>query len=139
MKIKDDNLCSFCNGYPETIQHLFFECVNVNRFWKQLCKWISDKCTHCTSLNMDIQLAIFGISENIKTDKVLDLIILMAKKYIYRQKCMNKHLEFKCFQKEVVSRYKIEKYIAYTKCAWNKFNTNWAYYQELIKENSVSD
>ena len=24
MKIKDGNLCSFCNAYPETIQHLFF-------------------------------------------------------------------------------------------------------------------
>ena len=30
MKIKYGNLCSFCNAYPETIQHLFFECVNVN-------------------------------------------------------------------------------------------------------------
>ena len=29
------DLCTFCNSFPETIDHLFFECFYSSKFWEQ--------------------------------------------------------------------------------------------------------
>ena len=36
-KIKTDtDLCSFCNRQPESLEHLFFNCEIVRKFWSAL-------------------------------------------------------------------------------------------------------
>ncbi len=36
MKLTNTNTCIFCNIEIETIEHLFWECINVKNFWRQL-------------------------------------------------------------------------------------------------------
>ena len=33
IKLIDNNSCSLCSEYPETIRHLFFECEKAKQFW----------------------------------------------------------------------------------------------------------
>ena len=37
----DDNLCEYCQQYPESIYHLFVQCEKVKQFWNQLKGWLS--------------------------------------------------------------------------------------------------
>ena len=38
----DDNLCQFCRQNSETILHLYVQCNNVKRFWRDLDEWLSN-------------------------------------------------------------------------------------------------
>ena len=40
---KDSADCSFCNLYPETIVHFFFECKIAESLWNDLINLIRDK------------------------------------------------------------------------------------------------
>ena len=41
--IASDNLCSFCKKSPETILHLFWECIFVQVFWNEIKQWLSKR------------------------------------------------------------------------------------------------
>lgn len=134
MKIKADDKCTFCNALPESIEHLLYECIHVSSFWNKLLNWIKSKCKHCDRLtSFNLQLIIFGTSKDFESDAVFDLILLMAKKYIYYCRCLNKPLNFVSFQKQVAKRYAIEKYMYSTKCQWQKCISKWACYTDLIE------
>ena len=84
---RDQNpLCEFCRSHNETIHHLLWKCTKVNKFWENLFKAINDKCHHSHNLRIDEKLILFGKCELAKTDSVSDLIILIGKFYIYRNK-----------------------------------------------------
>ena len=34
--------CSFCFTKPETVLHLLVECTEVDKMWRNLCKWVSN-------------------------------------------------------------------------------------------------
>ena len=74
----------------------------------------------------------FGCDNNIKTDLVLDLLILFAKSYIYRCKTNNNLPNFSSFLEILRRRYEIEKYIAIVKMKYNKHVRIWQNYQPLL-------
>ena len=39
-KILSTELCSFCHMYPETILHLFYECVYVKEYWAEITQYV---------------------------------------------------------------------------------------------------
>ena len=138
MKIRDNDNCTFCNAFPETTEHLLYYCVHVNRFWELLRNWIISKCKHLERLqDFHLQLIIFGTQKDFKSDSVFDLILQMAKYYIYRCKCLDKPVLFDIFKKELGKRYGIEKIIFSNLCQWQKFVTKWACYTDLI--NSIEE
>ena len=85
-KAGQSELCEFCHSHSETIQHLFWNCREVQKFWNELSKLLSTKCTHAYSFSFNEHLVIFGFSENICTDAICDLIILMGKHFLYKCK-----------------------------------------------------
>ena len=72
-------LCTFCGGETETICHLFWECPLIVPFWLELQRNLVRECSHCVNFHFTEMLVIFGVDENISTDKVLNLIVLLAK------------------------------------------------------------
>ena len=46
----ENNLCSYCHQYVETIYHLFIECEKVRQFWGKVKQWLS------TNFNININL-----------------------------------------------------------------------------------
>ena len=123
-------LCSFCNIKSETITHLFWECSKSQIFWKQLETKFNNRCFHSHNFRFTHNLVLFGHCEVIKTDKICDFIILMAKFYIYRCKVQSINLNINIFIKELFNRYKIENIICRNK---NQFKNDWAPYQNVFK------
>ena len=64
------------------------------------------------SFNITEQLVILGVEDNVVvTDSVLDLIMLMAKHYIFRCRCLKVTPNFRGFSKEVKQRAVIGEHI----------------------------
>ncbi|XP_021356585.1 uncharacterized protein LOC110452408 [Mizuhopecten yessoensis] len=42
INVKDEDLCTFCRDAPESIEHLFFNCVKINNIWNDLMAWVND-------------------------------------------------------------------------------------------------
>ena len=90
--------------------HLLWNCTYTETFWKHVLEWITKNTPHVLSLNTTEQLVIFGVKDDVTTDKVLDLIMLMAKYYIFKCKCLKTIPNFTCFSKKVRQRAAIEKH-----------------------------
>ena len=130
--ISQNNLCSFCNNAVETIVHLFWECNLVNNFWHNLESWLKGECVHIIELNITKEDVILGIQNIRRADNVINLIILLAKQYIYRIKYKNTVPVLQHFKKSITLQYNIEKYIAFSNCDWDKFNKRWMPYKQLL-------
>ena len=90
MNITQDESCSFCNNSPETILHLFWMCDISKNFWSQVRTYINSKC----GLNMN-EFTVFDILfGNTKLDRVINIILLQAKLFLYQSK-LNHQLPLK--------------------------------------------
>ena len=78
-KPEQNPLCQFCKSHSETIYHLLWKCNKVKIFWNDLSHIMNNRCTNTHNFKIDENLALFGQSENIKTDKICEFIILLAK------------------------------------------------------------
>ena len=78
--------CSFCNQYPETIVHLFWECRHVDLFGRSLKTWLTNDFNNDVFCNWSKIEIILG---NRRTQKDSSIITLLSKQYIY--KCKLKH------------------------------------------------
>ena len=75
--------CTFCDRYPESIEHLFWNCGLVKKFWNNLNLLLNTKCKHIHNFKFNKVLILMGCDSRTKTDTVADPIILLAKQYIY--------------------------------------------------------
>ena len=127
---QQSHLCQFCNLHSETIHHLFWQCPKVTAFWTSLSVLMNKRCMHAYKFRFTEKYILFGMSENIKTDKICDFITLMAKFYIYKSKVQHTELNVNCFIINLYYRYEIEKYT-------NKnsvfFRNIWGPYLKLFK------
>ena len=89
-KLKESDLCTFCNNHPETLQHLFLECTVTSILWQNIKSWLSRK-TGLTIIirNEDI---ILGFKD--EQFLLYDLIFTVAKQYIYNSRCIEKQPSF---------------------------------------------
>ena len=124
------DLCSFCKEHSETIAHLLFECNHVKIFWEELFLLINKRCIHSNKLSFNKKLILLGQSEYIYTDSVCDLIILMAKFFIYRCKVQGSPLMLRIFIKELYERYCLEKMFRSND---HSFCNTWYPYLNLFK------
>ena len=111
---------------------LFWHCGAIRNFWNNLTQWLISECRHIVNLNLNIENILFGIFENRKADDVLNLIIILAKQFIYKMKYSNTLPDLQHFKKVLLLYYKSEKYIAFTNCNWNKFNQKWLLYKHIF-------
>ena len=83
----------------------------VKLFWKQLTNLIKERCTHANNFEVNEVFILLGHSEFMYSDYVCDIIILLAKLFIYRCKVQRSDLIFKNFLNDVYNRYCCEKVI----------------------------
>ena len=131
-KYKDtqSHLCTFCNDHSETIQHLFWDCKKTSSFWNDLLNLVNSRCKHVHNFNLNKNLVIFGRSDMVFTDDICNLMILLAKYFIYRCKVNNSPLLIKLFVSEFYKTYCIENTIS----EYNRNQMNrWIPYLDLFK------
>jgi hypothetical protein len=129
MGLRNDNLCTFCLGAPETIKHLFWECAIVQQFWNNIRIWILSKIP---SFIMDLTESniLFGIND--KHSTALNSILLTAKYHIYQCKMKSSAPVIEVFKKQVSSLIKAEKFNAQKTFKMNYFDTVWQRYTALL-------
>ena len=86
-RIVESACCSFCKQEEETISHLFWHCDIVQVFWAKLKTALNESCENCFEPIFTETLVLFGVKENVVTDRVIDLMILLAKNYIFNANC----------------------------------------------------
>ena len=126
-KLIDSPICTLCKKTEDTLLHSFWECEKVETFWMQLENWLHTSFPHCSSIVLSRELILLGYKENIITDRIFDLIILMAKYHIYTSKLRNVNPYLNCFIRKVKHMYKTEVY----RLAINEFfkaNNDWLLY-----------
>ena len=129
-KENQTHLCQFCNNSSETIQHLFWTCDLVKKFWNELISLINIRCKHSHQFKVNEKLVLFGQSEFLFTDNVCDLIILMAKLFIYKCKVQGRTLNTRSFINEIYTRYCVEKINSRNSI---QFINRWNPYLDLFK------
>jgi hypothetical protein len=132
MGIQNSDTCTFCSEEKENIQHLLWYCPLVQWFWKELEKRLNDKCFHVNALHFTEHLIIFGCDKNIRTDQIFDLIIVMAKEYIYQCKMGKELPQLDVFLLRLKHRYSIEKQIANVNMTYERTVQAWMPYTVLF-------
>ena len=80
MKVRDDQMCSYCNNVVDYIERFFFDCLTIKKFWNYIEQYILitfDIQTHLTVIDV-----LFGINQhnygNVK-NKQINHVILVVK------------------------------------------------------------
>jgi len=127
IKIAENNTCIFCNSHPDTIEHFFLLCNNVNHFWVSFNNWWKG-LTNQNLIEINIpsklqQNILFGFPDHTDTTSVLNYCILQAKSYIYNKKINKLNdmflLDFLIYLKAKLNQ---EKYILTTINKQQKFS-----------------
>jgi hypothetical protein len=131
-KIVDSPTCNFCNQEEQTIPHMLHDCVVIQKFWTDLENMLKDKCQHCYNMGFSKELILFGVRLNTRTDKVMDLLLLLAKFYIYKCKLQDVYPNLQAFVAVLKNRFCIEKYLSVLNYTATKFEENWFPYFPVI-------
>ena len=81
IKIKNSDLCTFCNIERETIVHLFWDCIYVNPILGEFVTWvktISKQNFELTAVNV--------ILGKLNASAILNLLLILLKLHIYISK-----------------------------------------------------
>lgn len=109
-KLTDSPICRLCRKADETLLHMFWECEQIQDFWRDLENWLHEKFVHCTDITFSKELIILGSKQNVITDRIFDLIILMAKFHIFVSKLRDVNPHLNCLIRNIKNMYIIEKY-----------------------------
>ena len=101
-------------------------------FWADILGWINEECPHCVNMTFSDSFIVFGVKQNIRTDKVFDLILLLAKFHVYKCKLQNIIPNKPAFKQSLKNRYNIEMYNHAISFTMDKFRTNWLPYANLV-------
>lgn len=134
MGVTASDKCSFCNQEKDSIVHLFWNCDIVKNFWQSFETWINVHCENAYNIRLSECYVLFGVENNFKTDRTFDLIVLLAKQYLYNCKYYNELPLLHVFKKKLLWRYKIERYNAILCQSLPSFNADWVCYKSLVSE-----
>jgi len=121
-KLIDTPLCSFCAQETENISHLFITCNITARLWTELKNWIKNKGYQ---KNIDINNIILNNIEN-DPKHVINLVVLIAKQYIYKTRCLKTLPNIQELVKHVEEIDRIEKYLAVSQNRIQSFKRKWS-------------
>ena len=131
IKIKDSEMCTFCDNTAETLLHLFYECPFVKRFWNDF-QTLFEVCNIKLPDNISPNVVILGFSGSGNYIMRLNLFILIAKQYIYVSKYNSKNLNINGFLKILHSCYRTEEYTARRNLDIQKFDVIWQDFKTLL-------
>ena len=120
--LMNTNLCSFCKSEKETIVHLFWNCEIVQELWQNV-RNLNSVYSNVT-LSLSTKNVIFNRVHNSKKN-IGNFLCLLTKQYIYKQRCLNKCLNFNELKNYVIRIENIEKYIAIKNCNQTAHTLKW--------------
>ena len=125
--------CTCCDE-KDSVEHFLWQCYFTRRFWRLLEILISRSCETACNIKITENLVLFGIDSTAITDKKIDLIILLAKQYLYRCKFEQSVPLVSVFKKQLKLTNKLEEYNSKITFQENAFNARWHYYKPPLLE-----
>ena len=117
----DDNLCQYCRQNSETILHLFVQCNNVKRFWRDLDEWLSNNFG--LRMTLTDKNILFSYEQK---NKLINYVCVLAKYYVYSNKFSGRGLNVEVFKSILKKKYQSEKYLANLNNTFANFFKKWA-------------
>ena len=121
-KIKEQNLCSFCNSETETIYHLLWGCTITQELWREVFQWLREKTQ--VDIIFTSKEILFGIENNMFL--MHDAIFIFVKQYIYAARCRNSLPNINEIMNIIKYNVQVEKYIATKNDKLTYHNRKWA-------------
>lgn len=116
------DLCTFCKTTAETILHLFCECDVVKSLLQGLRNYVQQNVFQ--NCNWSNQNFLFNtVHEN--PSHVINLLVIITKQYIYRQRCLHKCLFLPALTQEIELVYMLEYRIAKSTARLKKHIIKW--------------
>ena len=113
--------------------HQFWNCPKIQDYWFDVQGWLHNNFAHCTDVVFfSKELVFLGSKENVVTDRVLDLCILLAKYNIFISKLHGTIPHLYVFVSYVKSRSAVEKYYYLVNSRQNKFYADWMLYSSVF-------
>ena len=122
INIIDNNICSLCREYPETIKHLFFECEKAKQFWNLFKEWLNSVASITVDVNNE-KMILFSWH---KKNSILNYLLVVAKYYIYKSKFAQGNISILGFKAILKKKFEEEKYIAKINDKYAKFLGKWS-------------
>ena len=87
MRLRNDELCSFCSLERESIEHLFVDCIYTNNFWQTLLTCLKNMHLVNANFKLEKDFILLGNTKSYNINKILYYVILVAKFYVYKSRC----------------------------------------------------
>lgn len=115
----------------ETVPHLFWECLHVQKFWKDVSDFLREKNIDININFITISFGIFQLYQKSET-QVKIFILFLAKYYIFSCKYKKLIPMLSNFKLHLLMRIKIEKEIALNHDRLAYFENKWRSFLNLI-------
>ena len=123
--LSDTNKCRSCPMYQESISHLFWHCQCVALFWRQI-----KEAFRIDDLSID--RVILGVGcETCHADR-LNLLILLAKKFIWSCRVSERPVTFQTFISQLQEYSRVEKHVAQINDKLGRYKYLWKTMNEVI-------
>ena len=133
MGVNNDFDCSFCKKERDSINHIFWRCNCVRPFWELFQTAVNDRCINAISLTINENIVLFGHDSNFKSDDTFDMILLLAKFFIYKCKIQKNIPQFHLFKRYLKNAFDVQKHIALVNMSYDKFVIDWHFYKDLME------
>ena len=110
---------------------MFWECDVIQQFWHSVEEWLHDNFIHCGNVCFSKELVIAGVAENVRTDRIFDLLLIIAKYHIFVSKIKNTNPNLNLFINQMKNMYQDEKYYCSVNHSWKKI-ADWMLYQSFF-------
>jgi len=131
-KIASSSLCDFCHSNPDSLQHMFWECQYIQIFWTAFTSQILEPLNITKNVNFQ-NIVWCNILEDSETNSwIVNYLILLAKYFIFRSKCLIQIPVIAVFHTYVKDRMMVEDVIATMNNKLNKYKAKWQVYKNTF-------
>lgn len=91
--------CDFCHENPERTEHLFFLCSVSRKFWQDVQRWLDNKISELEQFTIE-DILIYNSKLTRDLSLLINLIIIMGKYHIHKNKWKKQLPNVNCFKNE---------------------------------------
>ena len=126
-KISSEN-CTFCKTYPETFEHLFYDCHYTSIFWNDVVTQMLSRLSIDSINHQDLALGILD-TNNFETTNT---ILIIAKKYIWQTKMKDIIPTYHSFERYMKSYMQDEKRVFEKLKKGMQFREKWMLFLDVM-------
>ncbi len=111
MKIINYNCCYICSTYIETLDHMFFECMEIRNIWLRLFDDLSLK-EKFENLEVNKNNILFGFRNDVNDVSGLNVFFILVKKYLFECKQFERKVSYDGVKNYLIYQCKIQKSVS---------------------------